>query len=182
VKKIKLLKSKKAYEKSLLGGNIIFYAAVIIIIVIQAALFGFTSANYYIVNTKAPESFQKELRMTRPAVSHECFAFQDKNTQRVYPYYIDAERFNNDNFDNCFNTQLNCYEAELYNLNRDAYYKSDIRSIDWTLFQNLHARVTTDDFDECKKQNTEIEVEDFSVKIVDKGQITDGILKIKLYS
>jgi len=66
--------------------------------------------------SKIPPDLENYLFVQRFLNSNLCFAFQDKETERVYPWVIDMTKFRQENLDNCYNakdTNVKAYSLTL---------------------------------------------------------------------
>ena len=75
-------------------------------VVITMVILGFLFiiSNHRNQLSQIPPELRAELISLRFANIPECFAYQDENTNRVYPGVIDLEKFNRERLNNCYFT------------------------------------------------------------------------------
>jgi hypothetical protein len=142
----------------------------IMVIIITGLLFGlFLVINTY-TNKQAEISprLQSEIIALRFANIPECFAFEDKNTGRVYPGLINLEKFNNEQLSKCYHTkeiggfwtynfELKLQQSEV-KINTDKYVGSNNPA--FTLFKEVAVK----DGEEIIKDTLAIYVQESAIR------------------
>ncbi len=118
-----LLSSKKAQEAGeipIFGRKMIFFAITAIILGLLAVGYIMSTSAYVFKMTSTPKGLQDELYANRLFNNPSCFAYQDPNTQRVYPYWIDLRKFTDERFSACLRPSPSrsdrCYDIRLARL------------------------------------------------------------------
>lgn len=118
----RLISSKKAQgagEIPIFGRKMIFFAITAVILGLLAVGYIMSTSAYVFKITATPKGLQDELYISRLFNHPGCFAYQDPNTQRVYPYWIDLQKFTDDRFGSCLQLRgksEQCYEIRLATL------------------------------------------------------------------
>lgn len=92
---------KGSYE---LGYKMMFWAVFIFFIAGLFLVFGQIIYSYKSQAVHVPAQFQADLIALRFSNNPDCFAYQDKDVQRVYPGSIDVAKFNQESMDRCYKT------------------------------------------------------------------------------
>lgn len=114
--------SKKAQggEIPIFGRKMIFFAITAVILGLLGVGYILTTSAYAFKTTNMPKNLQREQYINRMFNYPGCFAYQDPNTQRVYPYWVDLDKFTDEQLQNCLQFPLTktevCYEIRLTRL------------------------------------------------------------------
>ena len=113
---LKLFRNKKAESDEISGSKMIFYlifsflAAIVFMIIVYLA----RSNRMEIANI--PSGLENYIITQRFLISPLCFAFQDADSKRVYPWVLDLKKFNEENLNKCYSasdTKLKAYRLTL---------------------------------------------------------------------
>jgi len=119
-----LIQSRKAQgtEIPIFGRKMIFFGITAVILGLLAVGYIMSTSAYIFKTTATPKELQQMLYVERMFNHPGCFAFQDPNTQRTYPSWIDVEKFTDEQFRNCLQFPLNkidlCYELQLAKIDK----------------------------------------------------------------
>lgn len=113
--------------------KIIFYIVVTPLLVITFFLIVWLSSSNEVNISEIPIGLENYLIVQRFFNSPSCFIFIDKDTNRAYPLVIDPTRFNQDNFNKCYNAEDTKVKAYRLTLNY-ANTKRTINSKNWEGF------------------------------------------------
>lgn len=83
----------------------IYWTIIGIVITMVVFMFAFTISSYKSNLTKVPVEIRSELITLRFVNSPDCFAYQDKNTGRVFPGVIDMDKFSEEQLRKCYFTE-----------------------------------------------------------------------------
>lgn len=89
--------------------------------------------------------------------SPDCFAYEDQESDRAYPWTIDLGKFNPKNLNNCYNTKDTKVKAYRFTLSfRD--YKSTIATSNWEGFLKKAETKTVSVYNNDRLESTEAEL------------------------
>ncbi|MBI4150098.1 hypothetical protein HY488_01710 [Candidatus Woesearchaeota archaeon] len=161
-------------EIPIFGRKMIFFAINVVILGLLAAGYIMGTSSYVFKITKIPTSLQQEEYQSRFAQYPGCFAYQDPNTQRTYAYWIDMQKFTNEQFQRCLQfppskTDL-CYELQLARLvpSRGQY----------SLTEEQLRSIRSNNYSPACTEGAKKTVTKKATKIIDGEQQYEGILTI----
>ena len=84
------------------GRKVIFYAIFSFVAVIVFLIIIYIVPSYASEIARMPYGLENYLITQRFLTHPACFIFQDRDSNRVYPWVIDLEKFNEDNMNKCY--------------------------------------------------------------------------------
>ena len=110
------IKPEKIYKKSQIGGRKQLFYLIVGVLAVLLFLFITVFVSFDRSSIASIPPGLENYLMTQRFLSSPCFAFQDKDTKRVYPLLIDLEKFSEANLNNCYSaseTNVKAYRLTL---------------------------------------------------------------------
>lgn len=180
----RFFRSKKAQETEipLIGQKLVFFAFGIFVIGLLAVGFIMTTSSYVYKTTVMPKGLQRDLYITRFLSSPLCFAYQDQETRRVYPSYVDVSKFSGQQLASCLGFPAGkndlCYELRLAAI-QPKERGVVIGDIEEKEFES--GTIRSSNFKPACTQGANINVMKRPVIIVQDGKHANGIMTISEY-
>jgi len=155
MKVLTILSNKKA---DMSARKLIFYCVVGFVLVAMFFLIIWLVYSNKSDISEIPIGLENYLMVQRFLNSPSCFAFQDKDSNRVYQWTIDFKKFNQDMLNKCYNEETTSVKAYRLTLNY-GNKKITINTRNWEGFLKKAETKNVIIYDEGKIQRAELFIE-----------------------